>query len=174
MQQSRAREVGLRVAGGAGKRKRVKGASRLGEERWPCWVGAGIGERRPCWGGAGRGRDWGALVLLGRGGAGQGLGREGCGFGEVERSGIQWALQVCAACEISKQRWRQQRVCTPGVGETQIWGPSVERWYLWLGSPWGECTQGRREIGGTVPGSCWLGGLGEEGHPQRRLRRTAK
>lgn len=107
-------------------------------------------------------------------GSGQGLGREGCGFGEGERSGIQWAPQVCAICEISKQSQRQLRVCTPGVGETQIWVPSVERWYLWLGPPWGECTQGRREIGGTIPGSSWLGGQGEEGHPQRGLRRMAR
>lgn len=59
MQQSRAREVGLSVVGGAGKRKGVKGASRLGEECWPCWVGAGIGEGRLwIWGGR---AEWDAV-----------------------------------------------------------------------------------------------------------------
>lgn len=49
------------------------------------------------------------------------------GGGDRKQSRIQRALQVCAACELPKQKWRPQRVCTPGVrGGQKFGGFSVE------------------------------------------------
>ena len=90
------REAGPRVAGGAGRARE-------------CVSEAGLWLLPLAWE---DGRETG-VEYASRFGEGHWPSWRG---GERKQNTIWRALQVCAACELPKQRWRPLRVCTPGIG----------------------------------------------------------